>query len=250
MNISLSQVVVPIVTPFTDDSSSLSEVRLARVIRQYVQHGFGGVVVGGPAGESGALGHSEKKQLFEWAARSAGTMPVFASVHVSTTASALDLVLHAGDVGARGALVSFPDHMRLTAEERSGFCAALRRHSAIPIYVFGIQKEDELEGTVMAAMPVHGVPTVLMKPTADEAFFAGMEVSPLAQLGGPRMTAVLERWEEFSQRVTALYQHAGGARVGKAILEQGGLDVGGLRPPVRGLDARAGELLSAVLKAI
>ena len=58
---------VPLVTPFTDDGSTLSEVRLARLVRFYLDRSVEGLALATETGEFGTLSQDERKQLLEWA---------------------------------------------------------------------------------------------------------------------------------------------------------------------------------------
>ncbi len=87
-------------TPFTDDGTALSEVRLARLVREVLKRPIEGVVVAPDAGEFWALTVDERKTLLEMVLREVrGAVPVWCHVSSLRTATSLDLAQHAEQFG-------------------------------------------------------------------------------------------------------------------------------------------------------
>lgn len=66
---------MPLVAAFTDDTSSLSEVRVSRLVRFHIERGAKGFVVNGETGDCFLLSSSERKQLLEWVVRGSKGCP-------------------------------------------------------------------------------------------------------------------------------------------------------------------------------
>jgi hypothetical protein len=141
---------VPLPTAFTDDTSTLSEIRIGRIVKFYAERGASGFVIGGPTGEGHALAIGEKKALFKYAVRSAGDKPVIATFPAITTAMTVDLALEAADAGVKHLVIVPSRHVPLTPTELAMLATVLRRHVTIPVALTLPPGMDELEG-------VHGV---------------------------------------------------------------------------------------------
>src|SRR5689334_12427820 len=92
----------PLVTPFTDEGSSISEIRIARLIRALREKGVEGFALATETGEFSSLTLAERKNLVEIAMRETQqSMPLIVHVTASATSSVLDLAQHAERHGAK-----------------------------------------------------------------------------------------------------------------------------------------------------
>ena len=130
------RLIAPLVTPYTDDGSTISEIRLARLMRRYREGGLEGVVVGSDAGEFASLSLAERKRLLEWVMRDSGDMAIYVNVTAQTTAIAIDICQDAAANGGNGAILSLgAGAVALARRERPparDAPAADRRHDAEP----------------------------------------------------------------------------------------------------------------------
>lgn len=125
---------VPLLTPFTDDMSAVSEVRLARHVRKLVLDGAPGFVVGPDCGEFGTLGLAERRMVVEIVLReSQGQVPLIVNATCSGTMAALDLATHASRHGARAVLLSPPFIGRYTIEEIQLHIRTVAKFCDIPV---------------------------------------------------------------------------------------------------------------------
>src|SRR5690348_16428840 len=94
--VNLAGTFVPLVTPFTDDGATLSEVRIARLVRHFAGQGVAGFVVCTDTGEFTTLSFAERKSMLETTLReSQGALPVLTNVSTLSTSASLDLTQHA-----------------------------------------------------------------------------------------------------------------------------------------------------------
>jgi len=104
-----SGLIIPTLTPFTDDMSTVSEVRLARHVRRLVESNPGGLLTAGSVGEFQSLANSERKTLLEIVIReSSNSIPVIQNITAVNTMGALDMAQHAKRHGARAVVVAPP----------------------------------------------------------------------------------------------------------------------------------------------
>lgn len=246
----LDRVLVPLPTPFTDDTTTLSEIRFARALEFHREAGAYGVVVGGAAGEGASLSFSERKALVDIAVRSARTLPVYVAMQVATTAAALDLCRHAGDVGVKGAIVALPTQVPLLQDEIEAFITTLRRHSTIPVGVIGVPSEP---GPVALA-PTHLEGSwkpwrVFSQAMTDEWQIGDLVCTPLAVLGVARLGILLGADEKTKTAALSLCRHGYAVRLSRAVMEHFGLDIGPPRSPLGPLSEAGKELMKVVLES-
>lgn len=247
---------VPLPTPFTDDGSSISEVRLERCIRRFLDQGASGFVVASEAGEFGALTISERKHLFELVAHNvpAGT-PLAAHVSTLGTMSSLDLAQHAANCGYRAAVVMPPYYGFFSDAEISTFMLTLARHAHLPMIV--VDPLARLDGDLAADIAqIPGVKTAIPVFDSDQSDAACFERStsdefacgrlfsfPLAMFG-----SVWKGHDESSYLALREILHIfGAARVAKFAADWIGLDLGPTRGPLQPLPAAAREALHRAL---
>jgi dihydrodipicolinate synthase/N-acetylneuraminate lyase len=242
--------VVPLPTPFTDDTSTVSEIRVARAVRFHRDHGAAGYLVASEAGEGLALAHAERKTLLEWVLRESHGAPVFVGATATTTSSILDLCQHAARHGALGAVLALPPGGPWSAEETKALLSAVRRYANLPCVWLG-GEGFEVVGTSdtvdFAPLGQSGVPSLGRAFASEECCFFGSAVTPLAVLGAGAARKAVDQWQAVHVKAKAVFAHGRSARVGKAVLEKNRIEVGPPRGPMRPLDGRGAELLAALL---
>lgn len=213
---------IPLITPFTDDGASISEVRLARLLRFYMERGAEGFVVGSDLGEFTSMTLSERKELFEWVHRhTQGAVPVIVNASALSTSACLDLAQHASRHGARAVILMPPFYGSLYQAEHVEHIRTVAAHSHRPILVVDPQSllQESATSEIGHISNVH-----LTWPTPDSEFTAsdwfrcyGVSVEPMASVPG-------------STRSDFLLRHR--AAVAKTLLLDEDLEVGKPRMPV------------------
>lgn len=244
------RLIVPLVSPFSDDTSTLSEVRFARLVRRHLDEGAAGFLLGTEAGEVHALSQGERKQLMEWAVREANGVPVYVNVTTTTTAGTIDLAQHAERHGARGAVFQIHPVLRISEAEAQTYVATVVRHANLPCAFFGpIKPEGDLTGSLDAVgLEETGLGTFAVrgKASVDEFALGECFTSPVAVLGPTTAEWIFSHWDHEMVKVQALFQHGLAHRVGKAWMEEGGLDLGRTRGPIQGLDSKCRLVMDAL----
>ena len=145
--------VVAMTTSFNPDQS-LDLDALRRLVDFYCESGIGPLIVGGSTGEFFSLRMEERKAIVEVAVeQAAGRLPIVAGCAHSGTDLALELVRHAQEAGANGAMVTPPYYTY------SGF-EGLYRHYEI------INNESDLGIMIyFSGAVLHQVQDVISNPT-------------------------------------------------------------------------------------
>ena len=251
----LPNIVVPLIAAFTDDTSTLSEVRVSRVVRFHMERGAKGFVVGGETGDPYLLAHSERKQFLEWVTRESQGLPVWVNVTATTTSGAVDLCQHASRHGAKGAVVCPPPVGRFFTNEAKAMLAAVQRHGNLAT-VFADPEGKwstvlEAGGTqVSLAGSIEADWAVLERPSPDEMTSGGYVVTPFSMFGADKLAKVLERLEVFRPALQSLIRHGGLNRAARAAMVELGCDVGTSRSPVFDLNDDGRKMLAGILTAL
>jgi len=145
--------VVAVTTPFKPDLS-LDLDGMRTLVDFYCKSGIGPLIIGGSTGELFSLTMDERKAVLEVAVEeSAGRLPIIAGCPHSGTALVLELVQHAQDAGADGAMVT-PPYYKFDGPE------GLYRHYEI------INKESDLGVLVyFSGAVLHQVADIIADPT-------------------------------------------------------------------------------------
>lgn len=225
----LSGPFAPVVTPFTDDSSGISEVRLARLVRRLVDSGARGFFVGTEAGEFTCLSFSERKSALEIVVREChGALPVVAHISTLSTASSLDLAQHAQRHGARAALVMPPYYGQYTDLEIEWHFRTIHQYADIPLIV--IDPLKRISGAIAKNLQGMDRLTLIERPSRTDMIQGdGFDVKAShafpADLG-----------KDDAAKFDELAMYHGSAKVLKAALEEINLDCGPVRKPLQFLD--------------
>lgn len=237
----LEHVIVPLVSPFTDDTLNLSEVRFARLVAFHRERGSSGFLVASEAGEGYALGLGERKQLTEWAMREAKGMPVFVDLTASTTAAVIDLAQHAERHGALGGVLTMPRDVRLTAEEQTAFLSSVHRYANLPCTILDATEDSgdqQARGAKTLAQGEWSSYGLGDPVSAEEFTVTGGVSTPYGVFGAKTLAQLASKPPEVFALAHALLQRYRSHRVGKAWVMMQGLEIGHTRGPVRDLDAQ------------
>lgn len=223
----LSGLFAPVVSPFTDDGSTISEVRLARLVRHLSERQISGFVTTTDTGEFLALSFSERKTVLEIVLRESGGKPVLAHISTMNTSASLDLAQHAARHGARAVVVGPPFYGKYSDEEIAKFFETIAAYAGCPLLIVDpLQRlSDELLDRIESNPQTYrtqSLPQPTPFPTYSDSFqFGSMIVTPVALVKQSGDVAEIDR----------LIAEYGGKRICKAALEELGIEVGGLRSP-------------------
>jgi hypothetical protein len=218
----LAGLFVPLITPFTDDGATISEVRLARLLRFYTDRGAEGFIVGSDLGEFTSLTLAERKELFEWVHRhTQASLPIIVNASALSTSSCLDLAQHASRHGARAVTLMPPFYGSFSQAEHVEHIRTVAAHSDRPIIVVDPQcvLQESATGEIGHVSNVH-----LAWSTPDSEFTAsdwfrcyGVSAEPMAAVPS-------------ASRSDFLLRHR--AAVAKTLLLDEDLEIGKPRMPV------------------
>ncbi len=257
MNLNLAGHFAPLVTPFTDGGETVSEVRLARLVRHLKRNGIAGFVVCSNTGEFTTVTTSERKTVLEIVLRESGGLPVLAHCTRIGTLQTLDLVRHAAEKGARAAVVMPPYFGMYSDEEIEGHIRSIVAHAGLPIILLDPQHcvranarerlsnlpnlcyAEGMEQTFHARYGVYPA-----GPGSDEFVVDNAIVSPMIQL----VPSACNSDADLKPLSNLLARH-GRARVGKAALNEMEVEVGPPRPPALPLGPEHRLELVSVLRA-
>jgi dihydrodipicolinate synthase/N-acetylneuraminate lyase len=241
--VDIAGVLVPLVTPFTDDSSSMSEVRLARMTRALTAHAIGGFVIASDLGEFATTSLAERKLLLEVVVREAGR-PVLVNVTSMGTAASLDLAQHAHRHGAAAVLLAPPYYGRYTEDEIAAHYQTVSQYGHMPVLavdptgMLGDAMHERL-GAIPGVRWVRNLResgradwAIQPRASTDEFAVGDAWCTPLALL---RPAEVLRGELEPLRLIQRLMLEGGPLRVAKAALRLADVEVGPSRAPVRGL---------------
>jgi 4-hydroxy-tetrahydrodipicolinate synthase len=136
--------ITALVTPFRE--GALDEGAFIALVERQIAAGVHGLVPVGTTGETATLSHAEHRQVVELCVgAAAGRVPVIAGAGSNATAEAIDLVRHARDVGAQGALVVTPYYNRPSQEGLYRHYAAIAEAVDLPVLVYNVPSRTSLD---------------------------------------------------------------------------------------------------------
>jgi 4-hydroxy-tetrahydrodipicolinate synthase len=148
---------VALVTPMRADGS-VDEDALAHFVDWQIGQGTHGLVPVGTTGESPTLSHDEHRRVVEITiAVAAGRVPVIAGAGSNSTAEAVELVRHAKEAGANGALVVTPYYNKPTQEGLFLHFTAIADAVDLPVIIYNIPGRSVVDMSVetMARLARH-----------------------------------------------------------------------------------------------
>ncbi|CAI7565602.1 unnamed protein product [Penicillium glandicola] len=136
---SLHGIMVALITPFTDDKTAIDQTRLQAHIEHLITAGVHGLVPGGSTGEFTTMTVTERKQLTELCVKfAAGRIPVIAGTGSLSSAEAIELSIHAAQVGAAATMVVPPFYDPVNLEQLHELLSDIHTASGLPIVFYNI----------------------------------------------------------------------------------------------------------------
>lgn len=173
MSLDLEGVLPALITPFTEDGSSIDDDALAAQVRRCVDAGVGGLVPNGSTGEFTTLSNEERRHVVEQVIAAAdGRVPTIPGTGALSTAETIDLSIHAEAAGAAAVMIVPPFYTPLTWRELVTHYAAVAERISIPIMYYNLPEASGIEPTwdQWAELRVAGVTTI--KDTGGNAVAA------------------------------------------------------------------------------
>jgi len=134
----LKGAITALVTPF-DGQDRFDENAARRILRQQIEGGIDGVVVGGTTGESPTIEDAEKQRYTELALEaSSGKVPVIVGTGTNSTKSTIAATQAAKKWGAQAALVVCPYYNKPTQEGLYQHFKAVFEASGIPVLAYNV----------------------------------------------------------------------------------------------------------------
>ncbi len=129
--------IVALITPF--DGDEIDETALRRLVNWHIEQGTHGIVPAGTTGESPTLSHEENRKVNAIVVNEvAGRVPVIAGAGSNSTREAINLTLHATEIGADATLHVAGYYNRPHQEGLYQHFKALHDATDIPIIVYNI----------------------------------------------------------------------------------------------------------------
>jgi len=137
MNFKLQGVIVPMVTPF-DDQSQLDVAAIPRLVDYLIACGVAGLFPSGTTGEGFLLSLDERRQLAAAVVEAAaGRVPVIVQTGTPTTAETLALTQHAQSIGAQAVAILPPYvYHHLDAALLRHYITVAQSVPDLPIYLY------------------------------------------------------------------------------------------------------------------
>lgn len=136
-----------LITPFTAQGA-VDEAAFAAHVEWQIAQGSNGLVPVGTTGESPTLSHDEHKRVVELCVEIAGKrVPVIAGAGSNNTREAIELGLHAQEVGADALLVVTPYYNKPTQKGLFAHFAAIAEAVTLPIVIYNIPPRSVVDMT-------------------------------------------------------------------------------------------------------
>ncbi|MEO8812509.1 MAG: 4-hydroxy-tetrahydrodipicolinate synthase [Caulobacteraceae bacterium] len=148
--------ITALITPFRD--GSVDEAAFTALIERQIAAGIHGLVPVGTTGETATLSHAEHGRVVELCVKvAAGRVPVLAGAGSNATTEAIDLVRHARNVGAAGALVVTPYYNRPGQEGLFRHYWAIAEAVELPLVIYNVPSRTgvDIANETLARLAVH-----------------------------------------------------------------------------------------------
>ena len=135
-------IVIPLVTPFTDDDK-IDEESLKRLVDHCIEGGMTSLYPGGTTGEMMYMSVAERKQVAEVVVKhAAGRIPVYVHVGAWNQADTIELAKHAVEIGAQGIGVVTPSFYTISDRGLVDYYVAVASSvpEDFPVYMYGIKQ--------------------------------------------------------------------------------------------------------------
>lgn len=135
-------IVIPLVTPFTDDDK-IDEESLKRLVDHCIEGGMTSLYPCGTTGEMMYMSVAERKQVAEVVVKhAAGRIPVYVHVGAWNQADTIELAKHAVEIGAQGIGVVTPSFYTISDRGLVDYYVAVASSvpEDFPVYMYGIKQ--------------------------------------------------------------------------------------------------------------
>lgn len=136
-----------LITPFTADGA-VDETAFSNHVEWQIAEGSTGLVPVGTTGESPTLSHDEHKRVIELCVDvAAKRVPVIAGAGSNNTVEAIELALHAQEVGADALLIVTPYYNKPTQKGMFAHFSAIADAVDLPIIIYNIPPRSVVDMT-------------------------------------------------------------------------------------------------------
>ena len=178
-----------LITPFTEDGSTIDTGSLAAIAERLIGAGAGGLVPGGSTGEFTTLTRAERRELVEVTVQAArGRVPVVAGTGALSTRETVELSRHAERAGAAAVMVVPPFYDALSWRELLAHYTAVADAIDIPIMYYNLPSAS---GVTLTAAQFRELPIACLKDTGGDAVLA----TELIRTDGPTL---LNGWDTLT----------------------------------------------------
>lgn len=174
MTVQLEGVLPALITPFTDDGSTIDSTGLADLVERCILAGVSGFVSTGSTGEFMTLTNDERRLVTEAViAAAAGRVPTVAGTGALSTAETIELSAHAEEAGAAAVMIVPPFYTPLSWPELLAHLSAVADRISIPIMYYNLPSATGIELTVERLAELKRVARVTsFKDTGGDAIAA------------------------------------------------------------------------------
>ena len=149
-----------LVTPFA--AGRVDEEAFRVLVEWQISEGSSGLVPCGTTGEVATLSHEEQHRLFELAIdQTKGRVPIIAGCGSNNTATAIDHMKVAADMGADAALIVLPYYNKPSQAGLLAHFEALAAASPLPMIVYNVPGRTVADISVATLAEVAKLPTVV-----------------------------------------------------------------------------------------
>jgi 4-hydroxy-tetrahydrodipicolinate synthase len=182
-----------LITPFSDDGTTIDTDALAAIVDRLIGAGVAGLVPGGSTGEFTTLSHAERRRLVETTVEAAaGRVPVVPGTGALSTRETVELSVHAERAGAAAVMIVPPFYDALSWRELLAHYTAVADAIDIPIMYYNLPSATGVKLSAAQLRELGGRAGVTcLKDTGGDAV-AAME---LIQTDGPTL---LNGWDTLT----------------------------------------------------
>src|SRR5579862_5219050 len=194
----ISGIFAPTVTAFHSDESLNPEGTRA-FVRFLLDQGVDGLTPLGSAGEPVALSTAERKKALEAIEEeTAGKVPIYAGTSDYSTATTIDLSLHARSIGCQGLMLMAPYLLKPPKKDVLNHFRRVRERVGLPIMVYNVPvltgieitpheiqmlaAEDVVHAVKWSHMEIARVQDTRLLCGKDFSIFAGIDITAFAAL--------------------------------------------------------------------
>lgn len=185
-------VLAALITPFTEDGSSIDTNALRTNVDRLIGAGVAGLVPGGSTGEFTTLTRGERIQLVEATVEAAGgRVPVVAGTGALSTSETVELSASAERAGAAAVMIVPPFYDALSWAELLAHYTVVGESIDIPIMYYNLPSATGVKLTAAQFRELQGAGVTSLKDTGGDAVAA----TELIQSDGP---ALLNGWDTLT----------------------------------------------------